>query len=156
MSCLGDSTCDNTPLFSLDASKMNARVLSVHDGDTVQIACIVFGKMYRFNARLNGIDTLEMTGIDKNGAIQARTRLLELCTGGIRPDSQCGTRQQIQSFLQKYPAHVYVICNKFDKYGRILIDIKKSDTDEETFSDILLKEKLAKSYDGKTKIINTN
>ena len=46
---------------------------------------------------------------------------------------------------------MYVKCHDFDKYGRLLLDLYL-DKDEKSISDVLLEEKLAYVYNGKTKL----
>lgn len=151
MKSLETATCDNTPIFTIDIDCIS-RVLHVQDGDTVQLAFDQMGKIYRFNARLLGINTSELNSSDKISAIAARCRLLHLCSGAI-PDETCLSRSQIQQFLQDHPAYVHVKSNKFDSFGRLLADLRPVSTVNttagnlgESFSDILLRENLAKPY----------
>lgn len=117
-----------------------ARVLSVHDGDTVTLMVVLAtGVPVQFNCRLNGIDTCEITSRDpevKRLAVRAKERLQDLI-------QQCG--------------HVVTMhTHGLDKYGRLLADLFASACEEEgdkglSFSETLVKEALACVYDGKTK-----
>ncbi len=149
MSSLNSCTCANTPIFTLELTT-TSRVLAVHDGDTISLAINVMNKFYRFNCRLIDIDTIELTGDSKSFAMQARNRLLQLCTG-ILPDKSVKTRTDVQNFLQQNPGIVNVKTYKWDKYGRLLVDISNKNY-QKSFSQILLDENLAQKYDGKTKL----
>ena len=86
------------------------KVVKVYDGDTITIAArmIIDGKeiprLYRFNVRLNGIDTPELktkNETEKNRAVLAKNDLVDLILGNI-----------------------VVLKNvSYDKYGRILADV---------------------------------
>ena len=57
-------------------------------------------------------------------------------------------KKQIDSYLNDDVYLIWLECLDFDKYGRILANIKIQDNDKETLSNILLNEKLAYSYYG--------
>ena len=59
---LEDVTIDSAPLFTLPTVGLTkAKVLSVHDGDTLVAAIELFpGKFFSFPVRLSGIDTPEL------------------------------------------------------------------------------------------------
>jgi endonuclease YncB( thermonuclease family) len=76
----------NTPVFDLNGHEGVARVVSVYDGDTCQIVLPLFSeaKMWRFSARLRGINACEMkdpSPLVKTRAIAARDRLVQLVSG---------------------------------------------------------------------------
>jgi endonuclease YncB( thermonuclease family) len=75
--------CDfeNTPVFSLDNETHLAKVVDIYDGDTLTCAIFIFGKFYKFNVRLSGIDTSELQSKNYQKALQARMRLFDLVTG---------------------------------------------------------------------------
>uniref|UniRef100_A0A6C0CQH1 TNase-like domain-containing protein n=1 Tax=viral metagenome TaxID=1070528 RepID=A0A6C0CQH1_9ZZZZ len=133
-----------TQPFSLDGTHCWARVIDAHDGDTIKVIMSVFGDNYfKFSVRLAGIDTCELRS--KNTVVralanEAKTRLLELVTGNR---SECD--MNTETFL------VYLHCHQFDKYGRLLADVFLDDACETSVSDILLGERLAYPYTGKTK-----
>ena len=141
---------NTTSPFSLKNTECYARVVQIHDGDTLTAILPVFGSYYRFSVRLNGIDTCEIKS--KNEATQklsvnARNRLVNVVTGRIA--SEIG---DVKRYLMNNVALVYVKCNDFDKYGRVLATVCKSLGDSKSFSDILVNEKLAYVYEGKTKL----
>ena len=66
--------------FSIEGLKSYARVLDIYDGDTIQIALNVDGNCYRYNVRMQGIDTCEMKSKNdmiKQRSIKARNTLLK-------------------------------------------------------------------------------
>jgi endonuclease YncB( thermonuclease family) len=91
----------------------------------------------------------------------ARDRLAELITGEPVPpiavsqdpvEAEKEKKKWIQNKLNSEVYLVWVECKEMDKYGRILIDMKKDPSDTQTFSELLLKEKLAYCYGGATKL----
>ena len=102
------------PFFSLNGTECDAKIVSCYDGDTVHAVMEVFGKLFKFHCRLNGIDTPELKTRnmkEKAHAVTARDALSNMILHKI----------------------VRLKCKKFDKYGRLLIDIYLPDTrdDEE-------------------------
>lgn len=77
------------------------KVVKVYDGDTITIGAIVFEVAYRFSVRLNGIDTPELRGPDKDKASLARDDLSNLVMNKIVRLENIGT----------------------EKYGRVLADV---------------------------------
>lgn len=143
----------NTPEWSLQGQQLYGRIVDIYDGDTVTVVIPVQCSYYKYQARLEGIDTCEMKSTDvenKKNAIKARNRLMQLC--GI----ECGldtplTRKDIRALLDKQVVLVFVTCGAFDKYGRLLVSLSK-DKGTQSFSQILLNEKLAYAYQGDTKL----
>ena len=142
----------STPELSINGLKSYGRLIDVYDGDTIKVILPAFGSYYKFTMRLNDIDTCEIRSKDKilqNNAIKARDRLFELAT-----NSKVNTKNDIKNLLESDVYLVWVVCCNKDKYGRILANIYK-DKDKDiakSFSEILLEEKLAYKYEGKTKL----
>jgi len=131
---LQNQTFENTPEFSLDGQIKKAKVLKVYDGDTVWVALKIHGKVYKMKVRLNGIDTPELkpplTTPNREKVIASAIKSKEFVARLID--------QKI----------VTLKCYKFEKYGRLLADVS---INKINLADELLKNKLAKPYDGKTK-----
>ena len=109
-----------------------------------------FGSYYKFTIRLNDIDTCEIRSKDKilqNNGIKARDRLFELVT-----NIKVITKNDIKKTLESDVYLVWVDCCNKDKYGRVLANIYKDNDTTKSFSEILLEEKLAYKYEGKTKL----
>lgn len=110
----------------------SGKVVKVYDGDTITIASRfpgLNGPVYRFNVRLNGIDSPEIKGgseHEKDLAKKSRDALSHLILGKI-------------------------VCLKnvsTEKYGRILADVY---LDNLNVCDWMLEKKYAVKYDGGTK-----
>lgn len=78
------------------------KVVSVYDGDTIRVVFRFYNGLYKFNCRLEGIDTPEL-----------RTKNMEEKKAGYVARDKL--REKI---LNKV---IQIKCNKFDKYGRLLI-----------------------------------
>lgn len=116
-------------LFSFRGRKYKARVVDVYDGDSVKVIFKHDGKYKKFKCRLNGIDTPEIrtrNAKEKEMAIKARDELRKLSLDKV----------------------VTIICDEFDKYGRILIDFDLPDHNIISVSDYLIKKGYAKKYEG--------
>jgi endonuclease YncB( thermonuclease family) len=99
---------DDIPVFSLNGYRILGRVVDIYDGDSCTIIFEWEGKMRKFKCRCNGYDSPEMKPrlnienrdqIIKNAKL-AKERLYELT-------KEC----------------VEVECMKFDKYGRLLVEL---------------------------------
>lgn len=154
-----NSNYNSTPFFTLNGKKMYCRVVNVYDGDTITVVINIFDGFYKFSVRMNGIDTCELKSKNEKNkelACFARSRLISLITNkDISETTLLKDRRMINNFLNKNVYCVWIECLDFDKYGRLLANIYKSDnslTPSESFSSILLKEKLAYTYTGETKL----
>lgn len=143
----------STPMFTLSGIKTYARLVDVYDGDTITCVFNIFGEnYYRFNLRLNGIDTAELKSndlIDKDRALRARHKVLSSCCNEYNLKKDCN-RSDIRKYLKDNIIIVWVECLDFDKYGRILANVYK-EKDDICISEILLNCDLAYKYDGGTK-----
>ena len=140
----------STPELSINGLKTYGRLIDVYDGDTVKVILPTFGSYYKFSIRLNDIDTCEIRSKDKilqNNGIEARDRLFELVT-----NIKVITKNDIKKTLESDVYLVWVDCCNKDKYGRVLANIYKDNDTTKSFSEILLEEKLAYKYEGKTKL----
>lgn len=63
--------------FTIDLSTY-ARVVNIHDGDTITVVFKFAGAFQKFSVRLDGIDTAELHGELSSLAVRARDRLSEL------------------------------------------------------------------------------
>ncbi len=118
-----------TKLFSFEGKIKYAKVVKVYDGDTIQVVFKTQKEYYRFKCRLNRIDTPEIKSrnlSEKQKAIVCRDILKNIILNKI----------------------VKVRCGKFDKYGRILIELFYNNTN---MNDWLIKKNYAVKYSGGTK-----
>lgn len=131
----------NTPELTLIGVSTNARVVNVHDGDTISVIIPLFNTFYKYNIRIYDLDTPEIHNTNlilKNLAEKARKRILELI--------KC-----LNNDLESDIYGVYIECKEYDKYGRLLANVYTLDK-HELISDILIKEKLGYHYDGNKKL----
>ena len=154
-----NNTMTNTEkLFIDDGKYSNVRVIDIYDGDTITIALKLFESsnnivIKKFGVRLMGIDTPEMKSKNadiKKAAFKARDRLYNLITGLNEKELK---RKEICDKLSTNTFLVTIKIYGADLYGRILADIYPYDQiNVKSFSQVLLDEKLAYAYDGKTKL----
>ncbi len=109
---------------------ISAKVIKVYDGDTITVHDSQ-SDIYRFNVRINGIDTPEMKSTnekEKRIAMLAQSKLSEL--------------------IMNKMITMDVLC--YDKYGRLLADVYYGAV---RLSDWMLDQRLAVPYDGGTKTV---
>jgi endonuclease YncB( thermonuclease family) len=146
------SNCD-IPEFSLNGLSCWAKIVYVYDGDTVHIVIKFNDVLTRFNCRLFGIDTKEMksTNItDKEIAIQARNYLINKLNC-VDVDLNNINKNNIKDLCANSKKLVWVNCLEFDKYGRLLIEIKDTPQSTKTYNQELIDLGLAYAYYGGTK-----
>lgn len=115
--------------LSLKGKVITGKVVSVYDGDSCRCVFPFEGKLYKWNCRINGIDTPELrtrSKLEKEAGYKARDFLRE-------------------KILKKT---VEIHCDEFDKYGRILVNIKINNED---VSEMMVSNEYAFRYDGGTK-----
>jgi len=146
----------STPAFSLASTQCYARLVDLYDGDTITVVLPLGDSYYKFSCRINGIDTPELRSADPEAkalGIKARNRLVNLCTALKVPDGDDASQKKwIKDELTKHVHLVYVECDGMDKYGRVLLNVRKTHEDPMGFGDILLHEGLAYEYGGGTKL----
>jgi endonuclease YncB( thermonuclease family) len=143
----------NTESFNFNDLETTARCIRIYDGDTIFIVLNIPGtKMYyKWSCRLNGIDSFEIKNTNealKNKAHEALLFVYNFITKKEVPDVQ-DTKKFIEDDLNKNIYLINIKCGKFDKFGRILIDVLQ---DNVNLSDLLIENKLAYPYYGKTKL----
>ena len=116
--------------FTFKGEKKIAKVVSVYDGDTIKVVFAVSGKLYKFNCRIQHVDTPEI-----------RTRNKKEKEYGLKVRDEL--RKKIMDKV------VTIICDDFDKYGRLLIDIEIEQ--QKLLSEWLIENNYAFRYDGGTK-----
>ena len=143
----------NTPQFSFDGINCISRVIDITDGDTIKTIISFKDNYYKIIVRLNNIDTCETKSKceeNKKLGMDAKKRIYNLITGKTADIDL--NKKSIKTELNNNCYLVYLKCYDFDKYGRVLGDIYKDENSDESFSSILIKEKLAYVYGGKTKL----
>ena len=100
------SNVNDAPDFSdcMNNQTVDAKVVSVYDGDTIKVIFPLHGVLYKWNCRLSGVDTPELRTRNEN----------EKAYGYVVRDK---LREKI---LNKV---VRVSCGDLDKYGRLLVTV---------------------------------
>jgi endonuclease YncB( thermonuclease family) len=122
---------NSVPLFSLDGHKCEAKCVNVYDGDTIKAVFPYMGKVFRWNCRIGGIDTPEVSRASEE----------EKILGKVSRDVARGL------LLGKM---VSLSCKKFDKYGRLLVDVELEDGAD--YASKMISTGHAKPYNGGTKV----
>lgn len=152
-----DVLCDldlgSVSKFSIHNENVLARVVDIIDGDTMVLVFELLGKFFKFNARLSGIDVSELHNSNddlKQVSVLAKMRVLSvllsdnnIASYGYLPSDRKG----IQSLCEKYPLLVYVDCDGFDKYGRVLATVRTLNQSI-NLSKMLIEENFAYAYSG--------
>ena len=150
---------NHTPLFDLSGRETWARLVHVHDGDTVSV-CVDLGHVggdgpydvKRLILRMTGIDAPEIRTHDadeKRLAIRSRAHLLNRLAPhlfDVEKDWSC--EKDITDLLRDNLVLVYVKMSKFDKFSRVLTDIFEQPDDRLSLNQWMLDNKLADAYDG--------
>lgn len=143
---------DNTSYFSFNGLNCMTRVIDITDGDTIKTIIKFKDEYFKIVVRLNSIDTCETRSKceeNKKIGMDAKKRIYNLITGKTIDNID---KKIIKKELNSNCYQVYIKCYDFDKYGRVLADIYSKPDDIDSFSSILIKEKLAYVYTGKTKL----
>jgi len=160
MDTLANCNIHNVQKFTLKNLETKCKICRILDGDTIDCILHLFGNNYIFTIRLGDIDTCEMKSKNeenKNLALQARKRLCELISDDLSDIPLNISKKDLNTRLNTNNYIVNIRCGDFDKYGRLIGWLFKEDapTDipiEESFNYILINEKLAYKYEGKTKL----
>lgn len=147
-----DHNYRNTHAFDLNGWYGWARVVNVHDGDTITVIMSLKGEVYKVNVRIFGIDTPELYGIDRDAALRARDAVIEWCTQSYVP---ClSTAKQVIDHLDQSVTLVYLQCQKMDKYGRVLANVYHAPNGV-SLTSWLIDNKLGVQYFGGHKVART-
>jgi endonuclease YncB( thermonuclease family) len=145
----------NVPEFSLAGWRGWARVVSIYDADTITVVMPIAGTYHRVSLRIKGIDASEIKSKSaevKALAFRARNRIYELCTGQVWGARDAIVAKSILDGELRKDVHVvWIECDTFDKYGRVLATVRCSE-DGRSFADVLVSERLAYVYAGGSKL----
>jgi len=148
---------DKLKVFSLEGISGYARVIDIHDGDTLKCVMEINGFGFcLLNIRLAGIDTPEINSKntdEKNVANLSRNRLMELCA---ETDNIVYVRLLGEGMYGRILGDVIPLKNIPNNFhpDSIKLDEEFSNLDSSelnTFSKILIDEHLAYPYSGKAK-----
>ena len=126
----------------------DAKVVSVHDGDTCDLVIIRNGALERFKCRLADIDAPELDSGRK--ALKSRDFLAWLSIGED-PESfprrnQPLTKDELQQQLDDNQTLVYVEFGGTGRYKRPLIILKHDSSAVDSFNDLLVENGYAEEY----------
>ena len=124
------TTVANIPKFTFRGRRYgNARVVKIHDGDsmTIAIASPLDGPdhLVRLTLRLLGIDAADMSRADDRISGRAARRALVESLGVPIDDDE----RYDSEFFDQHDARVDVLCHDFDKYGRCLAEVSAAGSD---------------------------
>jgi endonuclease YncB( thermonuclease family) len=133
-----DKVNNDIPLFNFKGKKKICKVVDIYDGDTCKVVFYHGGKLWRWNVRLYNLDTPEFRvskndperEIKKQKAIEARDYLRDLILNKI----------------------VWIHCDDFDKYGRLLGIFYLEKNSEKSVNDLMLENGHGYAYDGGKKM----
>lgn len=121
-----------------------AKILDIYDGDTVIIGAVIDNTVYKFNARIYGIDCDEIKSPIVSEALNAKL-----------------AKEYLSHLILGKIVDINVLNNKYEnipgttktskiteKYGRLLVQI---DIDEKSIANEMIEKQLARPYFGKTK-----
>lgn len=145
-------------LFSLDGKQMYGKIVDIYDCDTFTIAFYMDNQIKLYKCRLFGIDGAELQGTTKTLALEAKQFVIELLIGKkLNKNIEFMNKKELRKLYDENI--VFVKCYKFEKYGRLLVDVyicQKSFCgmyveDNNSINKKLLLNGFAKEYYGKTK-----
>jgi len=160
--------------FTLNNTITQCKVVYVYDGDTIHIVLRHNNKLTRFICRMNMIDCPEIcpknTDIKNTNDIETINKLKTIKNLEIKSAIESKyyllkqvvnipiinykmTKKEIKSFCAESEKLMWVKCLKFDKYGRLLIELFNSKNDKISINQLMIDNKYAITYNGGTKKI---
>ena len=136
---LNEYTDDNTNLFSFNGETHLAKVVKCYDGDTIHCVFKHDQKYYKFHVRMYGYDAPEM---------RPSLQLTESVRNEIKENALKAKHKLEELILFKI---VILECLNFDKYGRLLANVKINKDDTKTINQVMIDLGHGKEYYGGTK-----
>jgi endonuclease YncB( thermonuclease family) len=127
---------DNISFFNLDNEMHLAKVIKCYDGDTIHCIFKHDSRYQKFSVRMNGYDTAEMRPSRK---LPEDVRMEE------KRKAKLAKKRLQELILNK---NIYLECLKFDKYGRLLANVRINKDDPESVNDLMIREGYGKEYFG--------
>jgi endonuclease YncB( thermonuclease family) len=122
--------------FSFKNYETRAYILDIYDGDTLTCIFKFNNTFYKFKIRMYGYDAPELKP-SKTIEKEKRDKIIE--------NANITKKYLEDKLLNKW---IYLLCDDFDKYGRILGKIKINKTDETFINDDIVKLGLGYKYFG--------
>lgn len=129
-----------TPSLSLNGYFSIAKVVSVYDGDTCRVVIPYKGEFYKWNVRLIGYDTPEM-----RPSRSKPNRDLEIQA------ARAAKKFLISQVMSTPEQLIFIKCQDFDKYGRLLAEIYINHDDYESVNQLMIDNNHGYPYNGGTK-----
>ena len=130
----------STPFFSLDGKMKQCKVVDVYDGDTCKVVFELNGNLYKWNVRMAGYDSPEMR-VSKTNENRDQIKKQAIVS-----------RNYLRILIQKNPEQlVYIKCGEFDKYGRLLGELRVNLEDEKSVNQQMIDNGYGYEYHGGTK-----
>lgn len=131
---------DTLPYFSFENKQVVAKICNVYDGDTFS-AIFYYGELpIKYRCRCLGYDSPEMKPLK---SVLNRDTIIEKAKQ---------SKNKFIELVNKHPSKLVILnCDKFDKYGRILVTIFNG-VDETSVNQIMINDGFGNVYDGGTKL----
>jgi endonuclease YncB( thermonuclease family) len=146
--------------FSLEGKNLWAKVVYVYDGDTIHIVFKMNEQLVKFNCRLLGIDSPEIApknisdeklrNLEIASAIKSRNYLISLVVN-IPIEKESMNKNEVKQLCSNASKLVWIKAYKFDKYGRLLIEVYNSSDSSKSFNQDMIDKNYAIEYYGGTK-----
>jgi endonuclease YncB( thermonuclease family) len=158
ISALINATAD-LPAFTLAGTTRQAKVVSCYDGDTFEAAMILGDTLWKFDCRMCGYDSPEIKPLksapnrdaEKTAALRSKIALMSHICDGIEP-TRPYTNKELNDLVKTNKKIIELDCKEFDKYGRVLVEIKHSDGDVgSTVNEWMIANHYGYAYTGGTK-----
>ena len=136
------SSSDNScPIYSLNGLWTIGKVVDVYDGDTCTINLLIENSIKKYKCRMMGYDCAEMK------PSKTDPKRLEI-------KAKAKKAKEFFCKLINYPdqKHILVECLKFDKYGRLLVNLYNNNL---KVNDEMISSGNGYSYEGGTKNVNS-
>ena len=151
------NTSIDNGIFTLNGKQMFGKIVDIYDCDTFTISFYLDGQIKLYKCRLFGVDGAEMQGETKEMALEAKQFVIETIIGKKILNIETMNKKELRNLYKDNI--VFIKCYKFDKYGRLLVDIYLCEKifcgiyveKDTSINKKLLLNGFAKEYYGKTK-----
>ncbi len=148
MADLRSCKASELPRFGLAGTSTECKLLDACDGDTVDLAMVVFGRACIVRCRLAGINAPEMKGETRAAGLRARNRLLQLATDQPISIEEPAVRDRLRQLLEPNRRVLFARLGRSDKYGRWLVELLPEQGAAASVNRTLVQEGHAQLYDG--------
>lgn len=151
MSLVSELSAD-VPEFSLTNRTLQGKVVSCYDGDTADIVLPLGDQYWKFKCRMLGYNSPEMKPLktkvgreeEKIAALKSKQAVMsELCDSV--DISKMYTNRELDECVGRNRRILQIQCHEFDKYGRVLVTIRRHSS-EETINDWMVRNGYAIKY----------